>query len=439
MIEVFFRCPLIAMTSVLLCQDPSPTAPALAEDLVAAGMVVLAAVEGCQHMVHGVVQHAPEVVVCDVPALGQGWFQAFEALGQTQPCPVIVFTHDTDAAHLARATECGVHACVVLGYGAHRLQPLVALARARFVQAKRQQAAYTAIAIRLQERKVVDQAKGILMRAQQLSDDDAFRALRSAAMRSNQRMGQLSQHIVQSAQFADAVNRSGQLRMLSQRLVKLHLLQCLGVEATRHALLMDESAQRVVDNLAQLGNGVSLPEHEGLLQHVARVWEALRAEMDQGGFAAVNARAEALLQGAEQLTRSLEDAGATLSLQVLNLAGRQRMLSQRFAKCALLALADHGAAAASALADMGAAQQAFESALTYLNSIPLRTPEIDAALATAGVAWLQMVDAARHVGLAAADQRQASLLALAQASEAVLALFEQLSVDYERSMQTLMG
>jgi AmiR/NasT family two-component response regulator len=402
-------------------------------------MVVLATVHGCQHLVHGVVQHAPEVVVCDVPALDEDWFQAFEALGQTQPRPVVVFTHDTDAPHIARATECGVHVYVVQGYGAHRLQPLVALARARFVQVQSQRAAYAAIAIRLQERKVVDQAKGILMRAQQLSDDDAFGALRSAAMRSNQRMGQLSQQIVLSAQFADAVNRAGQLRMLSQRLVKLHLFQRLGIEASHHAALMEESAKRVDDNLAQLRNGPALPEHEGLLQQVAQVWEALNAEMVGGGFDAVNTRAEALLQGAEQLTRSLEQSGVTLSLQVLNLAGRQRMLSQRFAKCALLALADHGGVAASAQADMRAAQQAFESALTYLNGIALRTPEIDAALGAAGVAWLQMVDAAKQVERSVPPQRQASLQALAQGSEGVLALFEQLSVDYERSMQMLIG
>ena len=154
---------------------------------------------------------------------------------------------------------------------------------------------------------------------------------------------------------------------------------------------------------------------------------------------AVNARAEALLQGAEQLTRSLESSGATLSLQVLNLAGRQRMLSQRFAKCALLALADPGEGAATAQADMRLAQQAFESALTYLNGIALRTPEIDAALGAAGVAWLQMVDAAKQVERSVPPQRQASLQALAQGSEVVLALFEQLSVDYERSMQMLIG
>ena len=82
--------------------------------------------------------------------------------------------------------------------------------------------------------------------AQSLSDDDAFRTLRSAAMSSNQRMGQLSQHIIQSAHFAEVVNRSGQLRMLSQRLVKLHLLQAAQVQAPHHATLLQESVRWVM-------------------------------------------------------------------------------------------------------------------------------------------------------------------------------------------------
>ena len=83
---------------------------------------------------------------------------------------------------------------------------------------------------RFAERKLVDRAKGILMRARQVSEDEAFRVLRAASMHSNQRVGQVSQHVIDAARFAEAVNRAGQLRMLSQRLVKLYAL--LGAAAS---------------------------------------------------------------------------------------------------------------------------------------------------------------------------------------------------------------
>jgi len=66
-------------------------------------------------------------------------------------------------------------------------------------------------------RKVVEHAKAILMRARHLSDDDAFRMLRIALMHSNQRLAEVSGHIIHSACFADDVNRSGQTKPRPQR------------------------------------------------------------------------------------------------------------------------------------------------------------------------------------------------------------------------------
>jgi len=417
------------MTSALLCIHRPQTAPTLAADLSSAGISVLATLEDCSKLVQAVVLHAPDVVICDVPLPTSAWFQAWQTLGQTLPCPTLVFTQDADATHIAQAVECGVHVYVVHGYGANRLRSLIHLAQARHQKAQQQRQAFDAMATRFEERKAVDRAKGILMRAQSLSDDDAFRTLRTAAMNSNQRIGQLSQHIIQSAHFAEGLNRAGQLRMLSQRLVKLHLLQAAGVQVEHHAALLQESVQWVDSNFALLRKNLSMPTYGDLLEQVAHTWEQLKTALATGQTSAVQDSAEALLLGAERLTSSLEGSGAAAPLQVLNLAGRQRMLSQRFAKFALLA----------AEADMRTVQQEFEAALTYLNGLPLSTPDIQAALAAAGVAWLQMVAAAKEAQRLPAAQRSARLEELATGSETLLGLFEQLSVHYERSMQMLMG
>jgi AmiR/NasT family two-component response regulator len=426
------------MTSALLCATRQMTAPTLAADLQAAGIAVLATVDDCSKLVQGVVLHAPDVVICDLPLPTAAWFQALQVVGQTAPCPLVVFTQDTDAGHILQATECGVHVYVVHGYGANRLRPLIHLAQARHQKAQQQRQAYEDLATRFEERKAVDRAKGILMRAQSLSDDDAFRTLRSAAMSSNQRMGQLSQHIIQSAHFAEAVNRSGQLRMLSQRLVKLHLLQAMQVQAVHHAALLQESVQWVDSNFALLRKNLSQPTYGDLLEQVAQTWERLKVALAQGGTDAVEREADALLMGAERLTTSLESSGAAAPLHVLNLAGRQRMLSQRFGKYALLAAAGQGQAVELAQSGMRAAQQEFEAALTYLNGLPLSTPAIHEALGAAGVAWLQMVAAAQEAQRLAPAKRGARLEELAASSETLLGLFEQLSAQYEHSMQMLL-
>lgn len=429
------------MTYALLCIHRPETAPTLAADLAAAGILVRATLHDCNKLVQAAVLHAPDVVICDVPLPTRAWFQALQTLDQTMPCATIMLTHDADAAHITQSVECGVHVYVVNGYGANRLRSLIHLAQARHLMAQQQRRAFEEVTTRFEERKAVDRAKGILMRAQSLSDEDAFRALRTAAMNSNQRMGQLSQHVILSAQIAEGVNRAGQLRMLSQRLVKLYLLQAAGVQVERHDLLMQESMHRVNDNLVLLRKNLSQPTYGDLLEQLSQTWEQLKSVLAQGDTATVYEAAEALLLGADRLTTILENSGAAAPLRVLNLAGRQRMLSQRFAKYALLAAssAQESEASRIALQGMRDVQQEFEAALTYLNGLPLSTPEIHVALGAAGVTWMQMLEAGKWVQRSSLAQRSARMGELAAASESLLGLFEQLSVHYEHSMQMLVG
>jgi hypothetical protein len=77
------------------------------------------------------------------------------------------------------------------------------------------------VSSRFEERKLVDRAKGILMRARQVSEDEAFRVLRAASMHSNSVSAGVAAGD-RGRRFAEAINRAGSLRMLSQRLVKLH-------------------------------------------------------------------------------------------------------------------------------------------------------------------------------------------------------------------------
>jgi two-component system, response regulator PdtaR len=123
-------------------------------------------------------------------------------------------------------------------------------------------------------------------------------------------------------------------------------------------------------------------------------------------------------------------------LQMLNLAGRQRMLSQRFAKYALLRAMGGAAASQRSEAGMTESQAAFEKALQYLNEIPLSSKEIRASLDKAAVGWAQMCSGVSGISKGKDPKR---LEGLATASEDLLDVFEQLSVQYERSMQMLVG
>lgn len=90
-----------------------------------------------------------------------------------------------------------------------------------------------------------------------------------------------------------------------------------------------------------------------------------------------------------------------------------------------------------AQASIRATKREFEEALTYLNGIPLSTPDIHSTLAAAGVTWLRMVNAAQENLRQTGKRRVDCLIDLAAQSETLLTLSEQLSTHYEMSMQML--
>jgi hypothetical protein len=109
------------------------------------------------------------------------------------------------------------------------------------------------------------------------------------------------------------------------------------------------------------------------------------------------------------------------------------MLSQRVAKHALMSVLLPGAQAAAAAAETERSRQEFEQALGYLGAAPLTTREIRESLDEAMRVWTVMDRAVTRPR--AAD----SARTLAETSETLLALFDQLTLRYEHSMQVLVG
>ena len=426
----------LLMISALVASTDTAGTSSLAADLVSVGIHVLGATDR-RNVVRDVVRHAPDVLVWWENSLDDGSLLALAALAATAPVPVAVFTADPDADRIARAVEAGAHAYVVNGYSVQRLRSVLHVAQARFRREQQLRTALEDVTHRFEERKLVDRAKGILMRATQMSEDDAFRLLRKVSMRDNQRVGQVSRQVIDAAHYADAVNRAGQLRMLSQRIVKLQTLLCTGTERAGSAALLAQSVQRVDANLEHLGRALSKATFGDLLDAVHAVWGPLKAGLGDAPetprLARLDELAEGLLKGAEQLTTSLEGAGMLTTLHVIIVCGRQRMLSQRLAKQALLAALLPGEAGQTNRTGGAQTVKEFEETLVYLNRAPLSSADIRASLDSAGAAWQQLTG-----GLQQADQ-PAGRLVLASASEALLDAFDRLSELYERSMQILIG
>ena len=422
------------MTSALLSSSNGPDAPPLADDLDAVGIDVVAVSE-CPNLLQDVVKNSPDVVVIYESHPTTALFAIIAALKTAAPCPVAMFTTDPDAGNIALATRSGVHAYVVNGYSQNRLRSVLHLAQARFSHDGLIRAELTEVNQRFAERKLVDRAKGILMGARQLREEEAYRVLRSVAMQRMQRIGQVSQQVIESARYAEAINRAGQLRMLSQRLIKLYALTCAGVRATETKGLFADSIGLVDGNLAILARSLSKPTFGDLLDAVLAPWKPLRAVLEAPALTSrmqeVDRMAERMLLQAEQLTANLEIVGFAAALHVINVSGRQRMLSQRLAKAALMGALLNGKAATAAGNAMAATRAELVDGFAYLGCLPLSNVEIAGELAHATQAWERLQAALMQL------ETKTGQDAVAVLSETLLLHLDRLTDHIERGMQAL--
>lgn len=420
------------MTTAVICAPAGAASPPLARDLGAAGVHVLGAVAR-NNLVQETVASGADVLVVHQAVPDAALFDALARLQAQAPRPVLMFTDSAAEADLGRALAAGVAAYVVAGYGPARLAPLLALAQQRFRHERELHARLADALGRFEERKQVDRAKGLLMRARGIDEEQAFAILRSQAMNGGLRIGDIARRVVESARIAADVNRSGALRMLSQRIVKLQALRCARVRGAEHDVLLAESVQRcdsIVQGLARDLPTATFGDGVGTLQ---QTWLALRqmldAEPQRAALAALDERAEQMLMCSDRLTAALEGAASGGGmLRIVNACGRQRMLSQRTAKHRLLAALLPGDAARHHDAS-AAAQQDYERGVARLEALPLADRDIRAALAAAAAQWAALLDAdaAKAAGRAT----------LGAASEALLGLFDGLTGHYERSLQAL--
>ncbi len=420
------------MTSALVIAAPG--APALAADLHAVGIATAAHCDA-EALIRTAARCGADLLVAWEPYPAQLLLPALAALQDHAALPVLLFTSDTDAATLSAALRAGVHAYVVNGYVPARLRPLVQLAKARYAHDREQRAVHQDLAHRYEERKLVDRAKGILMRSRQIPEDEAFRLLRAASMEGQQRVGLVSRRLIDAARDAEAINRAGQLRMLSQHLMKLYALQCAGVDvaAARSALLA--STERVADNLTLLERGLSKSTFGDLLKALRGIWQqlapALASTPQTARLAALDAAAERLLESSDQLTTALEAGNAYAPLALVNLVGRQRMLSQRIAKQALLATLLAGDTAQDAAADAVRTISAFEAAQARLFAASESLPALRDELTQSAAPWQQLLKGL-HDAASEAGRRS-----VAEASEALLVLFDQMTEHCEQAAHVL--
>lgn len=191
------------LTRVMLI-DGTPARGALVKQaLKDAGYDVVARLSVNDDLIEALSRVQPDIIIVDLESPDRDTLESLRHISQDHPRPIVMFAERSDPETTEKAIKAGVSAYVVAGLSKRRIKPVidVAIARFREFQALRKELEDTKN--KLAERKVVDKAKGILMKQRGMSEEEAYGALRKLAMDQNITLGQAARNFLAVAQLMD--------------------------------------------------------------------------------------------------------------------------------------------------------------------------------------------------------------------------------------------
>lgn len=228
---------------------------------------------------------------------------------------------------------------------------------------------------------------------------------------------------------AAAINRAGQERMLTQRIVKAYAQIGLNVMPEAAAGQLVDAISHFEANLVVLEQAATSAAGKQALAAVAERWKPLREAAMKPvtrAFAVdLSQRANAVLAATEQLAQVFRDEGTSPVSHLIDLAGRQRMLSQRVAKAYMLL--SWGVDAEGVRAELSDATKAFSAGLKALTDASATRLDILRELDDMALQW-EWLQAA-----IAAEGAVSYRLIVAEATESILATADRVTVMYEKT------
>jgi len=191
----------VASMKIVLVEDDSVVRQFLKDTVEQLGHTVAGEASTGADMVRTVLAVEPDVVLFDIHLPGMSGLDALRQIYQERVVAAVAITADRDADLLKRALEEHVLAYLVKPVEAHQIGPALLVAQARFGEWRGLQEENANLRQTLQNRKIIERAKGVLMKRHRWSEAEAFRRLQRAAMNRRTTMVDLAQNVLNGVEI----------------------------------------------------------------------------------------------------------------------------------------------------------------------------------------------------------------------------------------------
>ena len=182
--------------------DKNPIRAAILEDgLREAGHVQVVHIDETSHLLARIYTIDPDVILIDLESPSRDVLEQMFQVSRAVKRPVAMFVDQSDRASIEAAVDAGVSAYIVGGLRKERVQNILDLCISRFNAFSRLENELEKTRSALEERKVIDRAKGILMKVKNLSEENAYSLMRKTAMNENKKIAEVAQSVITAAEL----------------------------------------------------------------------------------------------------------------------------------------------------------------------------------------------------------------------------------------------
>jgi two-component system, response regulator / RNA-binding antiterminator len=190
-----------ASLKIVIVDDSSVRAAILQDGLCESGYVNVVRIENTRDLLARIYSIDPDVILIDLENPSRDVLEQMFQVSRAVKRPIAMFVDQADTASIQASVDAGVSAYIVDGLKKERVKHILDLCISRFNAFARLQGELDAAKSALEARKVIDRAKGILMKRKGLSEEDAYALLRTTAMNEKRKIAEVAQSVITAAEL----------------------------------------------------------------------------------------------------------------------------------------------------------------------------------------------------------------------------------------------
>ncbi|HET7715479.1 MAG TPA: ANTAR domain-containing protein [Bauldia sp.] len=186
---------------ILIIDENVVRASILEDGLREAGYSRVSVITGMRELLRQIVEADPDVIFIDLENPNRDVLEQMFQVSRSVRRPIAMFVDRSDTAAIEAAIDAGVSAYVVDGLRKERVKPILDMTISRFNAFNRLREELDRTKQALEDRKVIEKAKGILMKTRNISEEEAYALLRKTAMNESRRVADVAAGLVMAAQL----------------------------------------------------------------------------------------------------------------------------------------------------------------------------------------------------------------------------------------------